>query len=123
MASLAAQGVVVVAPTWRPVRVLDALNRAGLVLASALHGLICADAYGVPAVPARLDAGHDEPLFKYEDYARSVGLDHRPVMVTGAGPNVLGPARALAEQRRAALDRHVPERQHDLMSALDTWLR
>jgi pyruvyltransferase len=123
MATLAAQGVVVLPPSWRPERVLDALNRAGLVLASALHGLICADAYGVPAVPARLDAGHDEPLFKYQDYARSVGLDHRAVAVTGAGRDALAPARELAERRRAVLDRHVSARQHDLMSALDSWLR
>ncbi|MFH8252156.1 polysaccharide pyruvyl transferase family protein [Microbacterium sp. B2969] len=43
---------------------------ARLVIASSLHGVIVADAYGVPAV---LVASSTEPSFKYEDYYLGTG--------------------------------------------------
>lgn len=43
---------------------------ARLVVSSSLHGVVVAEAYGVPAV---LVASPTEPTFKYEDYYRGTG--------------------------------------------------
>jgi pyruvyltransferase len=46
--------------------VLERIRQSRLVLASSLHGLIVAEAYGVPARYVRLSDRED--LFKYKDY-------------------------------------------------------
>jgi len=45
--------------------------RSSCVLSSSLHGVIIAEAFGVPAVLVR--PGSDETEFKYEDYFRGTG--------------------------------------------------
>ena len=45
---------------------------AGLVVSSSLHGIVVAEAYGVPAVPV---ASSTEPVFKYEDYYAGTGRE------------------------------------------------
>jgi pyruvyltransferase len=50
---------------------VDRILEGALVLASSLHGLIIAEAYGVPARYVRLS--DTEHLFKYEDYVRGTG--------------------------------------------------
>lgn len=53
---------------------LDCVTRladARFVLSSSLHGLIVAEAFGVPARMLRLS--ESEPLFKYRDYYESTG--------------------------------------------------
>ncbi|MFC7481763.1 polysaccharide pyruvyl transferase family protein [Luedemannella flava] len=121
MARLAARGVQIVPTTTRTMTLLDRLASADLVLASALHGLIVADAYGVPAVPVHLGGGSTQPLFKYADYAASVGLTHEwlPIPERVDAAALIATARARAEERRAILATTVPERQHDLTVALD----
>lgn len=58
---------------YEPVRdVLDKIARAGLVVASSLHGIIAAESYGVPA-RAILPAGHAESVGKYQDYYLGTG--------------------------------------------------
>jgi pyruvyltransferase len=47
-------------------RVIEQILEAKLVLASSLHGLIIAEAYGIPARYVRLSQTED--LFKYKDY-------------------------------------------------------
>jgi pyruvyltransferase len=47
------------------------LLRYNFVLASSLHGLIIAEAYGIPARYVRLSDGED--LFKYHDYYEGTG--------------------------------------------------
>lgn len=47
-------------------RVIEKILEAKLVLASSLHGLIIAEAYGIPARYVRLS--QTENLFKYKDY-------------------------------------------------------
>lgn len=48
-----------------------ALARASFVIASSLHGLIVAEAFGVPARMLRVS--EREPTFKYRDYYESTG--------------------------------------------------
>jgi pyruvyltransferase len=47
-------------------RVIEQILEAKLVLASSLHGLVIAEAYGIPARYVRLSQTED--LFKYKDY-------------------------------------------------------
>ena len=58
--------------------VIDQILQSELVISSSLHGIILADAYGVPSVWYRgLDSAID---FKYKDYYASTGrtLEHVP---------------------------------------------
>lgn len=55
-----------VSPLWGWNIVVDRIMKAKLVLASSLHGLIIAEAFGIPARYVRLS--QTENLFKYEDY-------------------------------------------------------
>lgn len=56
----------VVYPTERWDYVIEQILDSKLVIASSLHGLIIAEAFGVPARLLRIT--ENEPLFKYEDY-------------------------------------------------------
>lgn len=50
---------------------VEAITTAKLVLASSLHGIILAEAFGVPARFVRLS--ETESQFKYDDYAQGTG--------------------------------------------------
>lgn len=52
-------------------RVIEQIMQAKLVLASSLHGLVIAEAYGIPARYVRLS--ETENLFKYKDYYLGTG--------------------------------------------------
>ncbi len=82
--------------SWRglPGRVLDptsplldclrTIAAADRVIASSLHGLVVADALGIPAVRVR---SRLEPDFKYDDYYSGTGRGPQP---TVAGPTEAG---------------------------------
>lgn len=53
-------------------RIITRIARSELVVGSSLHGIIVADALGIPA---RLVVPGAEPAFKYEDYYRGSGRD------------------------------------------------
>lgn len=55
---------------------IDRIAQAKLVISSSLHGIILAEAYGVPAILLRNDA---LSLLKYQDYYQSTGRDTFPV--------------------------------------------
>lgn len=61
----------VVSPLGSWNRRIEAILEAELVLASSLHGLIIAEAYGIPARYVRLSNGESE--FKYRDYYEGTG--------------------------------------------------
>ena len=66
-------------PTWQWKQVINEMCSCKAVVASSLHGLICADAYGIPnvrltEVPLGRSHGGD---FKFKDYYESQG---RPFM-------------------------------------------
>lgn len=54
-------------------RCIEAIIGARLIVASSLHGLIIAEAFGIPARYVRLSEG--ENLFKYRDYYAGSGRD------------------------------------------------
>jgi pyruvyltransferase len=56
----------VVSPLWGWNRAITQIVSAQLVLASSLHGLMIAEAFGIPARYVRLSKADD--LFKYKDY-------------------------------------------------------
>jgi pyruvyltransferase len=61
-------------PWWSVVR---RISRARHVISTSLHGLVVADAFGVPCTYLRLS--EEENLFKYEDYVLGVGRSRLPV--------------------------------------------
>lgn len=58
---------------WRSV--VDRIAASELVVSSSLHGLIAADAYGVPNVWAEFSDAMRGEILKYHDYAEGVGRD------------------------------------------------
>lgn len=61
----------VLLPTCKPAKFVAELLRARLVISSSLHGIILAEAYGIPAV--YLDMGNGESSLKYDDYYYGTG--------------------------------------------------
>tara|TARA_B100000446_G_scaffold176184_1_gene187631 strand:- start:132 stop:1043 length:912 start_codon:yes stop_codon:yes gene_type:complete len=60
-----------VSPRQLPGNFLGSLTKAKKVIASSLHGLILAEAYGIPAV--YYSSGSGENIFKYHDYYEGTG--------------------------------------------------
>lgn len=56
--------------TWEFIRTVKACR---IILSSSLHGLICADAYGVPNAWIKLSNGVVGGDFKFRDYRLSIG--------------------------------------------------
>lgn len=57
-------------PRGDPLRRVAQIASAEFVVSSSLHGIIVAEAYGVPVAPV---VSHSEPSFKYEDYFEGTG--------------------------------------------------
>lgn len=72
--------------------VLGAIATASFVVSSSLHGLICADAWGVPAAPMLSPRGW--PDFRFSDYFTTIEdrLEHYPLSQVIADPE--GAARS-----------------------------
>lgn len=64
-----------------PVKVAEALMQCGHVLSSSLHGLIFADAFGIPATWLRNTSfpAAEEGILKYRDYFAATGRTASPV--------------------------------------------
>jgi len=58
-------------PNIKPLAFVRALLGAEKVVSSSLHGVILAEAYGIPAT--YLDSGNGENRFKYDDYYAGTG--------------------------------------------------
>lgn len=61
-----------VSPLAHPHDVIEQIVRSEFVCGSSLHGIILAEAFGIPA---RLIASGSEPDFKYNDYYQGTGRD------------------------------------------------
>jgi pyruvyltransferase len=61
---------------WKSV--VDAITSADVVVSSSLHGLIVAEAYGIPAVWAPIGDRLKGGSFKFEDYYLATGRPARP---------------------------------------------
>lgn len=90
-------GARVCSPRQYPLAFIRQLLRARRVVSASLHGVILAEAYGVPAV--LLDVGGSEPRFKYDDYYTGTGrtayrvarsVDEALAMGHGATPPDVG---------------------------------
>ena len=59
---------------------IDKICSSKLVISSSLHGIIIAEAYGVPAI--MLSNNSNSNIFKYQDYYFSTGREHFPIAKT-----------------------------------------
>lgn len=64
-------GLPVIMPSDPPHLVIDRILQTELLVTSSLHGLIVAEAYGVPVVLLRQKRQYWEPHFKFVDYFHS----------------------------------------------------
>ena len=71
--SLRLDGIPVIAPTQSWNSCVAAILRRSLVLSSSLHGIVIAEAYGIPARYVRVS--ERESLFKYRDYYAGTGRE------------------------------------------------
>lgn len=63
--------------------VIDRVNECEAIASSALHGLILADAYGIPSVWVKISGKIGGDDFKFSDYFQSVGReDAAPIQLT-----------------------------------------
>lgn len=60
---------------WK--KTIDEIYNSKLVISSSLHGVILAEAYGIPAILYANVEGND--MFKYDDYYLSTGREEYPV--------------------------------------------
>ena len=63
-------GVTALSPRISPVEMAAIIAQSSLVISSSLHGMVLADAYGIPC---RAHLSAFEPIFKYLDYFQGVG--------------------------------------------------
>lgn len=76
-------------PLWDVIR---RIAQSEFVVASSLHGIIVAEALGVPVRPLRSTA---ESVFKYDDYAQGTGRDSLESVTTVADALAVGPIAPL----------------------------
>ena len=62
---------------------VEQVARCSGILSSSLHGLICADAYGVPSRWIHISDGVVGNGFKFRDYYASLGVQEEPIHVDG----------------------------------------
>lgn len=62
---------------------IDEILKCKCVVSSSLHGLIVAEAYGIPSLWIEIDKGESRNYFKYQDFYKSIGKSHidKPVIV------------------------------------------
>ena len=98
-------------PLDDPFAVLQMIGECRKIVTSSLHGLIVADAFGIPRRFEPNDRWlanpHEGGLFKFQDYHQSVGMKLVPG-VTGT------PIRAQVEDRKHEV--------HDMLGDLHSWL-
>lgn len=58
-----------------PLEVVRSIARCRHVFSSSLHGLVVADAFGVPSTWVDPKGIHAEPEFKFRDYAEAIGRE------------------------------------------------
>lgn len=63
-----------------PKDVLRAIARCELLISSSLHGLVIADAFGIPNIRAKLSSGVIDEL-KFDDYYSAFGMTHPPALL------------------------------------------
>ncbi|MFC1536427.1 polysaccharide pyruvyl transferase family protein [Pseudomonadota bacterium] len=72
--------------TSEPLNVIDEICKCKTIISSSLHGVVLAEAYGIPACwlrPADHLWNYPEPSMKYEDYFLGTGRDPQPCRFDG----------------------------------------
>ncbi|MGV6826434.1 MAG: polysaccharide pyruvyl transferase family protein [bacterium] len=87
-----------------PETVAHQISRCDLVLSSSLHGLVVADAYGVPNDWLSLTDRQRGGTFKYRDYYQTFGLDMLPLQ-PGSPLSVQELERLIENYRRPGIER------------------
>lgn len=106
--ALAAAGYAITLPNTDPLEVARDVATSPSVLATSLHALVFADAYGVPC--ARLAVPWlDEPLFKYEDYRSIFGLGLASVSIDQALAGSTATVNNAAEEERGLISEQLPD--------------
>lgn len=91
-------GLAVLSPRGEVGPIVERIASAELVIASSLHGVVIAEAFGVPA---RLVVPERESLFKYRDYFAGTGRPDEPFARSVEDALRLGPAPAPLFDREA----------------------
>jgi len=63
--------------------VVRAIDRCELVISSSLHGLVVADALGIPSIWARFSGELVGGTFKFDDYYSALDTSRAPAEITG----------------------------------------
>jgi pyruvyltransferase len=72
------EGMFVIDITEEPLKVVDNILKCRRILSSSLHGLVVADAYGIPSTWIRLSDNIPGGHFKFHDYFDSVNRTKDP---------------------------------------------
>jgi pyruvyltransferase len=64
----------VIKPSWKPLDVIAAIGQCEKLVTSSLHGLILADAYGIPRRFEPCPLFDLDTLFKFRDYSESINF-------------------------------------------------
>lgn len=66
-------------------KVIMKINQCDAILSSSLHGLIIADAYGIPNIRIVSRITMPTPFYdyKFKDYYTSLGIDEEPIEIDG----------------------------------------
>lgn len=74
--------VLVIDTQQDPIKVLNQIKSCSYILSSSLHGLICADAFNIPAIYIKISNKLAGNGFKFIDYFLSCGRnDHLPYII------------------------------------------
>ena len=83
---------------------IDQVCASERIMSSALHGLICADSYGVPNVWMRLSDKILGKNFKYLDYFSSVNRKDELPLIVNAETNLLAVGEKFKNYTKAEID-------------------
>lgn len=61
---------------------IDEILECETIISSSLHGLIVAEAYGIPSQWIEFDSDNHRDNFKYHDFYASIGKHQHPIMIT-----------------------------------------
>ena len=117
-------GLKIIPPSLPANDVVYGCASSDVVISSSLHGLVVADALGIPALPAIPSPPSNEPRFKYTDYESIYGVDDAPIEAGGLLSGTLSVSRvsALADERRQKVARSIDDRKQALTAALESRL-
>lgn len=76
VAELERHGYHVISPAWPHEKIMDDISRTGVLLTSALHGAVVANAIRVPFISIYAETGHE---FKWHDWCSGLEMVWNPI--------------------------------------------